>query len=306
MEFMQMRGLDTAIGLALLFLGLSLIVSGLQEMIAKFLRSRSETLREGIRALLHDPNGIGLAKLIEEHPLITGLKDTSGSIREARFPSYIPSSTFAVALMDGIRSSSTGNLFVNARLAIANLPGESGVKKSLLALHDAAEGDAEKFKAAVEKWFDDSMDRVSGWYKRRTEGVMLLLSVIVVFLLNANALEVGKALWIDASLRSAVVQAAGTQLSTLDPESPKLKLEEVKAQLDALKLPIGWDQEDRNCFWVWGESACKTDNWWRFSIIGWLISAFAVSLGAPFWFSGLGALTKLRSAGVKPERADKK
>ncbi len=210
MEFMQMRGLDTAIGLALLFLGLSLIVSGLQEMIAKFLRSRSETLRKGIRALLHDPNGIGLAKLVEEHPLITGLKDRNGWILGARFPSYIPSSTFAAALMDGIRSSSTGNLFVNARLAIANLPGESGVKKSLLALHDAAEGDAEKFKAAVEKWFDDSMDRVSGWYKRRTEGVMLLLSVIVVFLLNANALEVGKALWIDASLRSAVVQACLT------------------------------------------------------------------------------------------------
>jgi hypothetical protein len=41
---------------------------------------------------------------------------------------------------------------------------------------------------------------------------------------------------------------------------------------------------------------------WFWTIIGWIISALAVSMGAPFWFDTLQRLLNLRAAGVKPER----
>jgi hypothetical protein len=34
---------------------------------------------------------------------------------------------------------------------------------------------------------------------------------------------------------------------------------------------------------------------------GWLITAFAVSLGAPFWFDTLNRITSIRAAGRPPE-----
>jgi hypothetical protein len=37
---------------------------------------------------------------------------------------------------------------------------------------------------------------------------------------------------------------------------------------------------------------------------GWVLTAFAVSPGAPFWFDLLGKVSNLRGAGIKPERAD--
>jgi len=37
------------------------------------------------------------------------------------------------------------------------------------------------------------------------------------------------------------------------------------------------------------------------AILGWLLTAVALSLGAPFWFDTLGRLVKLRGAGTRPE-----
>jgi hypothetical protein len=34
--------------------------------------------------------------------------------------------------------------------------------------------------------------------------------------------------------------------------------------------------------------------------LGWLLTAFAASLGAPFWFDGVGWLLALRGTGARP------
>ena len=39
------------------------------------------------------------------------------------------------------------------------------------------------------------------------------------------------------------------------------------------------------------------------SLLGWIITAFAISLGAQFWFDLLTKFVNLRAAGPKPERA---
>jgi len=64
--------------------------------------------------------------------------------------------------------------------------------------------------------------------------------------------------------------------------------------LKRLKLPIGWENEK------WENFLCSTKGWENISILGWLITAFSVSLGAPFWFDILNKLVDLRSAGKKP------
>src|SRR5438067_1710193 len=86
--------IEVAIGLAFLFLLLSLVASTLTEWVARIAAMRSNTLATGIRTLLQDPTGSGIAKLLYAHPLIKGL-----STKGAR-PSYIPAETFAIALLD--------------------------------------------------------------------------------------------------------------------------------------------------------------------------------------------------------------
>ncbi len=40
---------------------------------------------------------------------------------------------------------------------------------------------------------------------------------------------------------------------------------------------------------------------WPVNVLGWIVTALAISLGAPFWFDLLGKLVQLRGTGTKPE-----
>lgn len=66
-------------------------------------------------------------------------------------------------------------------------------------------------------------------------------------------------------------------------------------------IPIGWDDGQL------GRLAAGGLALWLPTLLGWLITAMAVTLGAPFWFDLLGKLVKLRGAGGKAEspEADK-
>lgn len=87
--------LDVAIGMTLIFLTLSAICSSINEMIANFLKLRASFLEQGILSLLADPT---LARQLIEHPLL-GRPGT----QPRTLPAYIPSESFALALMDLLR-----------------------------------------------------------------------------------------------------------------------------------------------------------------------------------------------------------
>lgn len=71
------------------------------------------------------------------------------------------------------------------RQMIEGLP-EAGMRKALLALFDDAQNDVEKFKENIEIWFNNSMDRVSGWYKRRSQWIIGALAIVAVVGMNVD------------------------------------------------------------------------------------------------------------------------
>ena len=86
-------------------------------------------------------------------------------------------------------------------------------------------------------------------------------------------------------------------------DSPKCKYLTNQQQLQALGLPIGWDDKNdpkRNWTgWTW---VGDRGGWWdqlRWHWLGWFLTALAISLGAPFWFDILNKFIVIRSA-VKP------
>ena len=95
--------LDVAVGIGCLYLLLSLVCSGIAEGIARAFAMRSGTLRSGIRNLLGDPKGEGLAEAFYHHPLIKGLYRQGffdSLIGRSGKPSYVSPRVFALALFD--------------------------------------------------------------------------------------------------------------------------------------------------------------------------------------------------------------
>jgi hypothetical protein len=80
---------------------------------------------------------------------------------------------------------------------------------------------------------------------------------------------------------------------------PEAKIKKYSKSLESLKLPIGWEADlatvkgDTCAMYV---AAVKTiPN----HLIGWIITAAAVSMGAPFWFDTLNRIMVVRST-IKP------
>ena len=276
--------LDVAIGLIFVYLLLSLICSTLQEFIANITSWRGKHLRASIKAMLNDPTKTGLARRLYRHPRIATLS------LPGKLPSYIPSATFAKALVDLILEDN-------------NFHPAAVVSGPLAPFVRDADGKVENLEAQFAKWFDDSMDRLGGWYKRNVQLVLFAIGLILTVALNINSLEVARTLWTQPLLRDALVQAAGKfdASKATDPKADQIAI--IQKQLDALHLPIGWREETLTP--LFDRNAPARNRWlaWGALIAGWLMTAFATSFGSQFWFQTLGQALALRAAGAKPPKS---
>jgi len=97
--------LDVVIGLVFCYASVALFVSAINEAIASALKLRHKTLFTGIKEMLNDPQGAGLAAKLYNHALISPLaagRPGSPRVPDVR-PAYIPSQAFARALIDVVQ-----------------------------------------------------------------------------------------------------------------------------------------------------------------------------------------------------------
>jgi hypothetical protein len=285
---LDLPALDVAIGLVFVYFILALICSLVNEGIASFLRWRAKDLERGIEQLLGTD-----ASRFSEHPLIAGQIDPKRG-----FPSYLSSRSFATALLGlGFAESHLQGAERTIEESIAAIEDEK-LKKTLTALYNSAQRDAPRFRRSVERWYDDSMERVSGWYRRRVQKVLLVLALIVAFVLNADSLRIAQSLWQDPSVRSALVK----QAQNAETNKPSGETKDAVQRLKDLPVPLGWH-------WTNKASDPQSFPFWRsfdfFSkLIGLLLTAAALTLGAPFWFDTLSRLARLRNSGTPPPASD--
>ncbi|MEG4861115.1 hypothetical protein QUB75_27545 [Microcoleus sp. K1-B6] len=184
------------------------------------------------------------------------------------------------------------------------------LKRSLYILAQRAEksgGDTQeqlqRFQKEIEIWFDQSMERASGVYKRNARGVAILLGTAIAVAANADSIHIINRLSKDSMLRSTVnlyaeqlvEKNARTKLDNLT--SLRKVQKDVDIALDEVALPFGWSEENRlerdkqgNLLWP----ALIT------KLFGWILSGVAISMGAAFWFEALNKIINIRNAGKKP------
>ncbi len=230
MESFLTTTLDVAIGVVFVLIILSMLVSAINEWVVRQLELRADMLGEGLRNLLKDGQNEGLARLVSTHPLIAAL--TRGRDGKSKGPSYIPSKRFAQALIDvvGRQSPSSGDPqgassdgAATARPspaeALADLP-DGPAKDALTALARSAGEDWAAFEDQVAGWFDDAMDRVSGWYKRRVQKFMIVIGLGLAVAFNVNVAQVAETLWKEPKLRALVVAEATEFRKRQEGEEP--------------------------------------------------------------------------------------
>jgi hypothetical protein len=194
--------LDVVIGLAFLYLLFALTCTTLNEVIAGAFDKRAKMLREAIVHLLGDK---ALADSVYQHPSIVSLSKPSKKPGSTK-PSYIPKERFAAVLTDVL----TGKDSVNDSKALyAGIQNQAtGLCRQLQVLFDTANGDPNEFRRQVGEWYEQTMDRVSGWYKRYVQRQTYVMAILLVLFLNLDSVELFNRLWSDSAFRTTVVEQA--------------------------------------------------------------------------------------------------
>lgn len=327
--------LDVVIGLATVFLTVSIVCSSMNEAISRTLALRAGTLKDALDSLL----GTELARKVLNHPVVPAVAGRTKS------PAYIDPTLFATALLDTVITSSaqtkqsqaqsdaepspggsedaelpsekpdndesslekTGASaqFVAARKAIAALaPNAKDAKRqalmSLQTFLGVAEGDYKALIAQTGSWFDAYMDRVGGSYKRRSQLISLIIAVFVVGILNVDTFKIYRQLTTSPAY-AQVIATSGLALAKRPnvsaPTSYGAAMDVLAKSIASIPVPIGW--HDNDCL-TRADNCPKIYPWWQ-KVVGLLITALAASLGAPFWFDVLNKLSNVRSVGPKPD-----
>ncbi|HEX5302999.1 MAG TPA: hypothetical protein VFW50_39000 [Streptosporangiaceae bacterium] len=239
-------------------------------------------------------------------------------------PSYIASRSFAEAVVDLVipdKSGQTNMAQIQDTIDQLQLPPDSPLgplKASLGSLAKTANGDVTRFRTSIENWYDDHMARVSGWYKRRTTWITFGVGLVLVLLLNVNAITVGRALYSDSAARTAVSTLAAKSPPCPASQNPKSQvqqncLERLERQVSGAAqagLPLGWEivpacvPPKAGCS-IWeryGVTPPGDGSPWQviLFLIGFLATIVALAPGAQFWFGLVVKLNSLRSTGPPP------
>lgn len=306
------------------------------------------------------------------------------------------------------------SLPVPAILATQTVPININTTLFLQSLWQEAGADIEVFRLKLEKWFDDTMERATGWYKRYTQFVLFIIGLAMAIIFNVDTIAIHRILSKDKDAREQLVKlaireqdnlriAVANSKSTNDTilkETYNMVLDDAKTADMIIGLGRSWKDSCSNCKTIFSNSGTSlsfintTDSlkhlkdsldleislqkiplnsstqrldsfkrnmldslavkeskeadkmrkgldadllkasiladtieqreilqsrcpyilqqtngkWFKYSpkqnggwetLFGWVITALAISLGAPFWFDLLSKLIKVRGTGTK-------
>jgi hypothetical protein len=196
------------------------------------------------------------------------------------------------------------------------------------------EAGSDSLSQMIETWFSDSMDRLTGWYKRRAQVLSIILGILLGVTANVDSLQLADYLWREPLVGNALaVQAENyIQLNQGEMQPPTVnQLILLQDQLNATNLPFGWlgspiyilssDDPDTAplcthtpqsvtdvygvslanlCYPIINAPQPEDTTGWIIKGLGLIITGLATSKGAPFWFDVLNKIFNVRLAGVNP------
>ena len=323
---------DLVIGMIFVYFLLSVITSSAVEMILTGLKARAKILEEWLIRIfdqkVRQPDGTvrAFGQMIMDHCAVIALSEPG------KAPSYIDAKNFSSALIEkltydpqnpkSIASNiediitalkNTTLLSTEMQRALLSFAYEAKATYSNLTVKTISE--IEYFKSKVENWFDTSMDRLTGTFKKRySRPFTLLVAIITCVALNADSIAISKYLYSNPDARANIVAQAyreasdSTYIKRLNQlhaaPQDSVTLQQIKTEIDtslqsinkakaalANDIPIGWKSSVNTKISPVGVLT---------KITGLLATILAIFMGAPFWFDLLNKIANLRGTGAKP------
>lgn len=297
--------LSIIIGIVFVILLFSLLATTIMEMLAGLLTLRGKNLINAIRSMLGDEE----TNIFTSHPYYQQLGERANLFRFFRKkplpPSYIRPGTFTSILMDTLQVNSTGEI----KQVLDGLP--DGKMKEVLKYHyRESAGNIATFRQKTEDWFNEVTERSKEWYANNIRIWLIYIGFTIAVVFNVDVINIYSTLSTNATLREFVANSATEFVQTQPAPKPidsiaiapdfnaargqmKTLLNENIAAIQS-PLGLGWD------YVVWPAPGEETQ-WWIYKLIGWLITALAVSKGADFWFNLLKQLVSFRSGGTSAQ-----
>jgi hypothetical protein len=298
---------DVAIGLILVYLGASLFVTVINEFIAQAVNLRGKQLHHSLQMLINDRQ---VKDLLMKSPAIRPFFEADAK----KAPSYIDPNVLARLLVGGLAvDSQAGGVVKKVGESLGALP-DSGLKTQLQALVRTAENSTEGLVTAVSNWAERSLTMLGEGYKRNLQWISFGIGLAVAIGFNLDTIALTERLYRDKDARDAAV-AVGVQIAEKTDNTyekcvamtPRQRQDDpscaqvtglVEAVLGRNKslgmLPMGWSPTEI--------PPIGASSWlWLVKVAGWLLTALALSLGAPFWFDLLNKLVNIRHGMTKPE-----
>lgn len=301
-----------------------------------------------------EPKSVSLG--FYKHPLIKFLGDNKPDSK----PAYITRETFSKVMVDLLRGDQVkpGD---DVRSLIQKALDEKKINWGIAPIAEEtlsyiksiwadSEGNIEIFKKLLENWFAETMERATGWYKKHTQFILLLVGLVIAIIFNVDTIKIINKLEKDPKLREQIVMQADAFAKVhpdLDKQLLQQKIEhekfmtqytkeelksndslQNKIQEDSLNLAKYKDIQARRDTLLqradlimkrdisnvnyalgigWKTAVCEPFDLKCFimSLAGWMITALALSLGAPFWFDLLNKFMKLRNSVISNTSKDK-
>ena len=298
--------LDVAIGVLLLFLVVSLLGSAIVEAVGGFFHRRSKNLWDTIDLMLGqasiEETGEKLVDRIYRQPFVTTLVQPKAQrlypkkleegtrtrdvrsfksgldpdVRKRRFhgPQHLGSKAFASSFIEAIKPDGiVDDSVAELKSAVADFP--DAISKPIGALLAEIGDDFVAARERIERWYDDHMTAVSVWYRRQTRYFLFVAGLVIAVVGNIDPVAATKTLYRDDAVRESVLQQAELiGASECEPsEQVGERIECLRDELGgSVAFPVGWSGIDH--------SAAS----WTLRVVGWLLAAGAVTIGAPFWF----------------------
>jgi hypothetical protein len=350
--------LDVFIGLTFIYLLYSLFTTILQEIFAQWFSLRSRMLNRAMRRMLEDATNRdnsffgffdslatlftrffepikddeNVVKLFYQHPSIKYLGENNLFSK----PAYLHSHNFSQTIIQLLRGDQYDGRTQSESTAIEDALNNNHLNlkpetlRHIRLLFSDARQDSYQFKLKLEDWFDETMQRCNGWYKKQTQSILLILGFCLAWAFNVDSIAISKILIKDKVVRDQIVQMAiskqkeyGEILDSIKKTTVTTKqlngdtaltiTETITEPIDAKEINDRVYEELKNdanqvqaILGLKGspETIAKYQPSTGLMILGWIITAMAISLGSSFWFDLLNKLIKLRGAGTKPNGAE--
>jgi hypothetical protein len=251
---------ETIICLVLAFALLSLLASSILELLNTYFQERGKLLFNSISGMFADSSNVNFGQLLYSLPNINNLKKNRESLTQ-----YISKEMFSTGIVDTVSNYARQYKYNPEVKAIALVADgltlfgrfEKGVesmehtplKIQLLNMiersgspDDDNDKRLERLHYQLEGWFNDQMERTTGWYKSKIRWRLFYVGLLVAITLNVDSIHLFQSFYRTPALRSQLLPVAeqlAESYSALKADSSLTDLQRAYRSADTLKKIIG-------------------------------------------------------------------